>query len=128
MQQGSLLPCPFCGAAPILHEIDPLTGHRPVECPTKGCVLSLVWPGVPAWQKRVSAQPAGLALRISTEADKQRWAELFKTECSDRSDEIDKDQELHWLALTVGWAIAKGISIPDAHDFASYIRHSTNLG
>jgi hypothetical protein len=51
----TLLPCPFCGADPILHGNNNPPGvpaHRPVECPTADCVMSRAWPDVNAWQNR----------------------------------------------------------------------------
>lgn len=53
---------------------------------------------------------------------------LFKAECSDRSKEIDGQGELHWHALTVGWAIAKGMNPDEAWEFATHIRYETELG
>lgn len=52
----------------------------------------------------------------------------FKVECSDRSSEIDPENELCWKSLTAGWAIAKGLDPEDAYDFAHYIRYKTDLG
>lgn len=62
---------------------------------------------------------------------KAHWKPLvksFKTECHNKSDEIDPDDELDWYDLTVGWAVAKGLRGEDARDFATYIRYSTDLG
>jgi hypothetical protein len=52
----------------------------------------------------------------------------FEKECHDRGAEIDPGDELCWRSLTVGWAIAKGLSPDDAGEFACYIRYSTPLG
>ncbi len=58
----------------------------------------------------------------------QKYIDMFKTECHDRGKKIDKDNEQDWLSLTYGWAIAKGMSIGKAYDFALYIRYHTDLG
>jgi hypothetical protein len=54
--------------------------------------------------------------------------ELFKTECSDRASEIDADSSQDWLSLTLGWAVAKGLTPEEAYDFALHIRYKTYLG
>jgi hypothetical protein len=54
--------------------------------------------------------------------------ELFKAECHDRATEIDPDSEEVWSSLTLGWAIAKGLSPEEARDFAIHIRYHTELG
>ena len=53
---------------------------------------------------------------------------LFKKEVDNRSGEIDPDNEYCWLSLTIGWAVAKGLSPEDAQRFGSYIRYQTDLG
>ena len=53
--------------------------------------------------------------------------ELFKKEVTDRSEEVDPCEEEHWGSLTLGWAIAKGLSPEDAKEFAVYIRYNTEL-
>ncbi len=58
----------------------------------------------------------------------QELIELFKTECHDRASQVDPDNSHDWHSLTLGWAIAKGLSPDDAHDFARYIRYDTELG
>jgi len=63
-----------------------------------------------------------------TEENKTRLTNEFKIECSDRWEQIDPDSEEHWHSLTLGWAIAKGLSPDNARIFASYIRYQTNLG
>lgn len=52
----------------------------------------------------------------------------FKTEISDRAVLIDPDQEEDWKSLTLGWAIAKGLTPKQAQDFALHIRYETELG
>ena len=52
----------------------------------------------------------------------------FAVECHDRGSEIDPDNERDWLSLTLGWALAKGLTPSQAHDFALHIRYQTNLG
>jgi hypothetical protein len=58
----------------------------------------------------------------------EQLIQLFKTECSDRASEIDPNNEFHWLHLTIGWAIAKGLNPEAAYDFARHIRYETDLG
>jgi hypothetical protein len=53
---------------------------------------------------------------------------VFKAEVSDRSDEVDPSSSQDWFSLTLGWAIAKGLSPDDAHAFALHISHHTDLG
>jgi len=53
---------------------------------------------------------------------------LFKTECHYCSEEIDEYNEEDWRSLTIGWAIAKGLSPKEARDFARHIRYDTELG
>jgi hypothetical protein len=53
----------------------------------------------------------------------------FKAEISDRSDEIDQeDSELDWYSLTVGWALANGMTPDEAVGLGRYIRYHTDLG
>lgn len=37
--------------------------------------------------------------------------------------EVDPDDLEHWYSLTYGWALAKGLSVEDAHKFARLIRY-----
>jgi len=53
---------------------------------------------------------------------------LFKKEVLDRAKEIDFHNEYHWLDLTIGWALAKGLSPEGSKVFANYIRYHTDLG
>jgi hypothetical protein len=53
---------------------------------------------------------------------------LFKTECHARASEVDPDNCQDWFSITLGWAIAKGLSPDDAYEFASHIRYRTELG
>jgi len=41
---------------------------------------------------------------------------------------LDPDEELCWKSLTVGWALAKGLSCNKAQAFATKIRYHTKLG
>lgn len=52
----------------------------------------------------------------------------FKKEVSDEASTIDPSQEQDWYSITLGWAIAKGLSFEDAHEFARHIRYETDLG
>lgn len=58
----------------------------------------------------------------------QELIDQFKIECHDRASEIDEANDQDWLSLTLGWAIAKGLSPSDAWDFALHIRYETELG
>jgi hypothetical protein len=58
----------------------------------------------------------------------EQLIELFKTECSDRASEIDTDSSQDWFSLTLGWAVAKGLTPEAAYDFAVHIRYKTDLG
>ena len=55
-------------------------------------------------------------------------SEQFKVEVHDHGDDIDPAYELNWHALTVGWALGKGLDPDSAKAFASYIEYQTNLG
>jgi len=63
--------------------------------------------------------------------------ELFKKEVHDRAGLIDPGCEEDWKSLTIGWAVAKGMSlevtdpmteVSEVHNFALYIRYYTDLG
>lgn len=56
--------------------------------------------------------------------------EQFKNEVHDKITVENEDEFMDedFKSLTLGWAIAKGLSFEDAFDFASYIRYNTNLG
>jgi hypothetical protein len=66
-EHASLLPCPFCGAAPKLHPAVDDSGHQPVECETEECPLSRLWPDLQTWQRRVT-RSAGTAFTPEAEA------------------------------------------------------------
>ena len=51
----------------------------------------------------------------------------FKKEVTKRAKEIDPESERDWLSLTLGWALAKGMTPFDANQFAIYIRYHTGL-
>ena len=52
---------------------------------------------------------------------------LFKTEVSDYAKKIDRDNEHCWRSLTLGWALAKGMTPARANAFAIYVRYNTDL-
>lgn len=55
----ALLPCPFCGAAPILHPASSQSpGHKPVQCTTTSCPMSFLWPDVKSWNQRAAMRAA----------------------------------------------------------------------
>lgn len=61
-------------------------------------------------------------------ARRDELEEQFKKEVNDRAEEVDPGQEEDWKSLTLGWAIAKGLSPQDAITFALHIRYHTELG
>ena len=68
---------------------------------------------------------------MAVEYIKNQYAHMIKSfeiEIHNNSKEIDPCNEHHWLALTYGWAMGKGLPIEDALDFALYIRYYTDLG
>jgi len=60
--------------------------------------------------------------------DKSEKENTFRVTIHDRSAEIDPDNEQDWYSLTLGWALAKGLSIEQSHKFATHIRYHTDLG
>jgi hypothetical protein len=62
----------------------------------------------------------GMILRVDLEI-------AFKKELSDKSFEVDPSDEQDWYSLTLGWAIAKGLSPKDAHKFSTHLRYHTEL-
>jgi hypothetical protein len=57
----------------------------------------------------------------------QPFIPLFKKEVTKRARAIDPSDEHQWHSLTVGWAIAKGMTPADAYYFATFIRYHTDL-
>lgn len=53
--------------------------------------------------------------------------ESFRREVTDRAAEVDPDNEQDWFSLTLGWAVAKGLTPEDAHKFATHVRYHTDL-
>jgi len=53
---------------------------------------------------------------------------LFKVEVHDKAAEVDPGQEEDWRSLTLGWALAKGLTPEEAHEFSFHIRYNTELG
>lgn len=51
----------------------------------------------------------------------------FAEQVTQFSEDIDPDNERCWLSLTVGWAVAKGMTGEDANDFATWVRYETEL-
>ena len=54
------------------------------------------------------------------------WPELvklFKEQVCDRSLAVDPGGEQDWFSLSLGWALAKGLSPEDAHRFSIYVRY-----
>jgi hypothetical protein len=50
---SDLLPCPFCGGEPIVHDAKP-GGHQPVQCLNDQCCMSRMWPDIRQWQRRAA--------------------------------------------------------------------------
>ena len=63
---------------------------------------------------------------MSREIQFQPWVKQFKEDIWDRCDSIDPDSEYNWKSLTLGWALAKGMTPETAAEFARYIRYNTN--
>jgi hypothetical protein len=59
---------------------------------------------------------------------KEELVLLYKSEINDKAIEIDPNNEYDWFSLTMGWALAKGLSPIKALKFSSYIRYETELG
>lgn len=53
---------------------------------------------------------------------------FWKEEVFDRNAEVDPGKEQDWFSLCLGWALGKGMSLDEAHNFAIHIRYHTNLG
>jgi hypothetical protein len=53
---------------------------------------------------------------------------LFKSEVDHRTSEVDPDDNQDWFSLTLGWAVAKGLAPQAAHDFATRVRYTTDMG
>jgi len=51
----------------------------------------------------------------------------FDKEVFSKSKKIDPYSEHYWLSLTVGWALANGMTPDDANEFASFVRYHTDL-
>jgi len=47
----------------------------------------------------------------------------FRKEVLDRVKQIDESEEQDWYSLTLGWAIAKGLTPGKAHDWSRYARY-----
>ena len=62
------------------------------------------------------------------EATKKFYTLAFANAIHDKATETDPSNEQDWYSLTLGWAIGKGFTPDDAHDFARYIRYETEWG
>lgn len=47
----------------------------------------------------------------------------FKTEITTRAKEIDPGEEIDWFSMSLGWAIANGLTITEAHQFSIWLRY-----
>lgn len=64
---------------------------------------------------------------VSMNKELEHFIPHFKREVSDRAKAIDPNGEWDWHSITIGWAIAKGMTPNDAIEFAIFIRYHTNL-
>jgi hypothetical protein len=51
-------------------------------------------------------------------------SDQFTTECVNHHEVIDGPDGQDWYALSLGWAIAKGLSVTDGHKFAIWKRYT----
>lgn len=56
--------------------------------------------------------------------DKLKLYDLFYQEVCTQSKAIDRDDEMDWYSLSIGWVIAKGFSPRQAVNFALYARYT----
>jgi hypothetical protein len=52
----------------------------------------------------------------------------YQKEIWDRREDVDPSNEQDWFSLGLGWAIAKGLTPEEAHEFSIYIRYNTEMG
>lgn len=64
-----------------------------------------------------------VAPNLMTEEQFQILKEESDRDIRDRPDEIDAECELDWHALTIGWAIAKGLSPQEAKEYSYRVRY-----
>ena len=114
-----LLPCPFCGADPVQHHADPLTGHIAIECPTLDCVMHVVWPGIDGWQRR--AAPAAPARKWSDDEVNSIIDMVYSTHYAtgqgdQRSpqDATDYERKLARVCLVIGRSAKPSLSAQGA--------------
>lgn len=55
------------------------------------------------------------------------WLAQFHKEVQKRAKDIDPSSEQDWYSLTLGWAIAKGMTPGLANAFACFVRYQTSL-
>lgn len=55
---------------------------------------------------------------------KDNLATIFYKEVTKRAKAIDPLDEQDWYSLSLGWAIAKGLSPANAHEFSLHIRYA----
>ncbi len=51
----------------------------------------------------------------------EHLAELFETQIFDKADEVDPSSSEDWSSLALGWALGKGLTPEDAHEFVTYV-------
>lgn len=57
----------------------------------------------------------------ATQKQLDELCEEFAAEVYAKGEEVDPSGEHDWLSLTVGWALAKGVDVDKAQEFATYI-------
>lgn len=56
---------------------------------------------------------------------------IYQVEVHKEHDKIDRGGMSgceDWYSLSVGWALGKGLTSEEAHEFAYYIRYNTEMG
>ncbi len=84
------------------------------------------------WLPKISSEHARLLLELEQDFRDKGNANIpedFDDEVDDPSDYgvLDPDDEYDWYAITLGWAIAKGLNAQEAHWFAIIVRYGTDL-
>jgi hypothetical protein len=66
--------------------------------------------------------------RGATENLVRHLVQKFKLQVHDQAKEVDPTDEQDWFSITLGWALANGLTPKEAHVFATHIRYETDLG
>lgn len=54
---------------------------------------------------------------------KEEVKEAFRKEVCEKWQEVDLDSRLDWYDLSIGFFLAKGLNIKEAHELASEVRY-----